>query len=179
MKEENNQIVFTGALSLDDAHKSTRYQLIVKRKYPITYLVVTMSALSFLLYYAFKDESTSQQTAIILTMGTMAVGLICLAIAAYYIYKKRSKDLYTMDPIISKEAKYTANDDGLKIEMMNEVVRYHKWEDLLESYEFSDMFLIYVNSISIIYIPKSFFETQEDTKNFGTLLSQKTKFKVR
>lgn len=179
MEEEIKQIVFTGALKLEDTHRSTRYQLIIKRKYPITYLVVMMSALSFLLYYAFKDESTSQQTAIILTMGTMAVGLICLAIAAYFIYKKRSENLYTMDPIISKETKYTADDGGLKIEMMNEVVRYHEWENLLESYEFSDMFLIYVNSISIIYIPKSFFETQEDIENFGTLLSQKTKFKVR
>ena len=62
MKEENNQIIFTGALSLDDLHKATRYQLIIRRKYSLTYTIVFLSLISFLLYKVFIDETTSQQS---------------------------------------------------------------------------------------------------------------------
>lgn len=179
MKEENKQIVFTGALSLDDAHKSTRYQLIIKRKYPLTYLSTMAFIMSFVLYYVFKDESTSQQKAIIMTATSMTIGLIGSITILYFLIKKRSENLYKLDPAVSKEAKYIANEFGIKIEMINEVVRSYEWKDLLESYEFSDMFLIYVNSMVIIYIPKSFLETLEDVRDFSRLLSQETKFRTR
>ncbi|MFL2116609.1 YcxB family protein [Marinilactibacillus psychrotolerans] len=175
MKEENKQIVFTGALSLADTYKSTRYQLIIRRKYPMIYISIMTFSMSFLLYYAFKDESTSQQKAIIMTAASVAIGLIGGLTILYFLIKKRTATFYKLDPAISKEAVYIANDHGIKIEMINEVVRWYEWKDLLNSYEFKDMFLIYVNSISVIYIPKSFFKTQEDINEFSTLLLQKTK----
>ncbi|MFL2099066.1 YcxB family protein [Marinilactibacillus psychrotolerans] len=175
MKEENKQIVFTGSLSLDDAHKFTRYQLIIKHKYPLIYLSAVAFSMSTVLYYAFKGETTSQKMAIILTAATVTMGLIWGLTVLYFLIKKRTATFYKLDPAISKEAVYIANDHGIKIEMINEVVRWYEWKDLLNSYEFKDMFLIYVNSISVIYIPKSFFKTQEDINEFSTLLLQKTK----
>lgn len=175
MKEENKQIVFTGALSLADTYKSMRYQLIIRRKYPMIYISTMTFSMSFLLYYAFKDESTSQQMAIILTAATVTIGLIGGITVLYFLIKKRTETFYKLDPVVSKEAKYSANDLGIKIEMISEVARWYEWKEILNSYEFNDMFLIYVNSISVIYIPKSFFETQEDINEFSTFLSQKTK----
>ncbi|GEQ33776.1 YcxB family protein [Marinilactibacillus psychrotolerans] len=179
MKEENKQIVFTGALSLDDLYKATRYHWIIRRKYPLTYLGIMVSVMSFILYNAFKDESTSQQSAIIWTAFTVAIGLIGGIIALYFLIKKRTKTLYELSPSAGKEATHSANDLGIKIEMINEVVQWYEWSDVFKSYEFSDMFLVYVNPIVVIYIPKYFFETPEDVKDFSTLLLQKTKFRTR
>lgn len=179
MKEENKQIVFTGALSLDDLYKATRYQWTIRRKYPLTYLSIMVSLMSFLLYNAFKDESTSQQSAIIWTAVTLAIGLVGGITILYFLIKKRIKTLYEVAPSAGKEAIHSANDLGIKIEMINEGVQWYEWKDILKSYEFSDMFLVYVNAIVVIYIPKYFFDTQEEVKAFSTLLSQKTTYKTR
>ena len=58
--------------------------------------------------------------------------------------------------------------------MTNKMVQWYEWSDVVKSYEFSDMFLVYVNPTVVIYIPKYFLDTQEDVKAFSTLLSQKT-----
>lgn len=179
MKEENKQIVFTGALSLDDLYKATRYQWTIRRKYPLTYLSIMVPAMSFILYNAFKDESTSQQSAIILTAITVVIGLVGGVTILYFLTKKRIKTLYELSPSAGKEATHIINDLGIETEMINEGVQWYEWSDILKSYEFSDMFLVYVNAIVVIYIPKYFFETQEEVKAFSTLLSQKTTFKMR
>lgn len=179
MKEENNQIIFTGALSLDDLHKATRYQLIIRRKYSLTYTIVFLSLISFLLYKVFIDETTSQQMAILLTAFTVVIGVIVGIIASYFAIKKRTKTFYELDPTLSKEATYSANDLGIKIEITNKMVQWYEWSDAVKSYEFSDMFLVYANPAIVIYIPKYFLDKQEEVKAFSTLLSQKTTFKTR
>jgi hypothetical protein len=179
MKEENKQIVFTGALSLGDLHKATRYQWTIQRKYPLAYIIVFLSLMSFMLYKVFMNETPSPQMAILLTAFTVIIGSIVGLTALYFAIKKRTETIYKLDPALSKEARYSANDLRIKIEMINEVVRRYEWKDILKSYEFSDMFLVYVNAMIVIYIPKYFFDTQEEVKDFSALLSQKTTFKIR
>jgi len=179
MKEENNQIIFTGALSLADLYKATRYQWTIQRKYPLTYLSVMMFVMSFIVYNMFLNISTSQQEALILTAFSIAIGLIGGVIGLYFLVRKRTKTLYELDPTLSKEATYSANDLGIKIETKNKGVQWYEWSDAVKSYEFSDMFLVFVNPAIVIYIPKYFLDTQEEVKVFSTLLSQKTTFKMR
>ncbi|MFL2121344.1 hypothetical protein [Marinilactibacillus psychrotolerans] len=97
MKEENKQIVFTGALSLDDAHKFTRYQLIIKRKYPLIYLSAVAFSMSTVLYYAFKGETTSQKMAIILTAATVTMGLIWGLTVLYFLVCQIKLDGFQSD----------------------------------------------------------------------------------
>ena len=137
MKEENKQIVFTGALSLDDLYKATRYQWTIRRKYPLTYLSIMVPAMSFILYNAFKDESTSQQSAIILTAITVVIGLVGGVTILYFLTKKRIKTLYELSPSAGKEATHIINDLGIETEMINEGVQWYEWSDILKSYEFS------------------------------------------
>lgn len=176
MKEEKTEIVVTGAASLDDVHKFIRYyHLRLRRKFYLIYSSIMMVLMSFLIYHAFKNSSTSPQRAFSLTIFSIGLGLTVAMIIIPILIKKRTKTVYKLDPTLSTEARYIADDKGIKIEMINDVERFYEWNSTLKSYEFSDMFLIYVNSLLLIFLPKSFFETQEDIDEFRKLLSQKTK----
>ena len=87
----------------------------------------------------------------------LAIGLIGGIIALYFLIKKRTKTLYELSPSAGKEATHSANDLGIKIEMINEGVQWYEWSDVVKSYEFSDMFLVYVNPISRYLYSKVFF----------------------
>lgn len=179
MEEEKNEIVFTGGLKLSDLHKSNRYQLRIRRKYSLIYIGIMVVVMFYILYNAFDNVSNNSQEVLFLTMGTIILGLTLGLITLNILMKKRTKSLYSLNPTLSNKTTYIANDLGLKIEMINELKRFYEWKDMLKAYEFSDMFLIYINSQALLFIPKSFFKIQKDVNDFSKLLSRNTKKFVR
>lgn len=168
--------MFTGSLKLDDLHKSNRYQLRIRRKKSLIYSALIVVIASYILYNAIDNLSyASPFVILLLTVGTVGLGLILGIIGSRILIKKRTESMYSLNPTLSNKTTYIANNIGLKIEMINELDRFYEWKDMLKSYEFSDMFLIYINSQALFFIPTSFFKTQEDVSDFSKLLSRKTK----
>lgn len=175
MEKEKNEIVFTGSVELSDLYKSNRYQLRIRRKYSLIYIGIMVVVMFYILYNAFDNVSNTSQGVFLWTIGTIILGLTLGLVARNILIKKRTESLYNLTPTLSNKTKYIANDLGLKIEMINELDRFYEWKNMLKSYEFSDMFLIYINSQALLFIPTSFFKTQEDVSDFSKLLSRKTK----
>ncbi|MCI3028852.1 YcxB family protein [Desemzia sp. C1] len=176
MEEKKTEIIFKGGLKLEDMHKSNRYQLRIRRKRSLIYIGIMVGIMFYILYNAIDNISNSTSQGIFLsTIGIIFLGLVLGIIVGRTLIKKRTESLYNLNPTLSNKTKYIANDIGLKLEMINELERFYEWKNILKAYEFSDMFLIYINSQALLFIPKSFFETQEDADYFSNLLSCKTK----
>ncbi|QGT98599.1 hypothetical protein SYNTR_0006 [Candidatus Syntrophocurvum alkaliphilum] len=159
-----------GTLTIDDL-KSFRFHKTKK-------FFCTSSLLAFLLVFVVytllvimsPHFSFSVSSALYISL----IGAVIIYITGLIALNSYIKKDYYSDKLLQEEFKCIINNEGIDLSSTrnSKSKSFFTWDDFVSAEEYKNLFFLYISHRSAVIIPKRFFYSNEDIKNFQMLINE-------
>ncbi|WP_085829208.1 YcxB family protein [Clostridium massiliodielmoense] len=151
-----NCLEFKGLLTFNEFKKSHFYCI---RKKSLIFVSVLFTIYYVLLSHIEYENAMS--LSILLSVGVLA---ICYLIS--FIIVKIS---FNKNPLTKFQQYYTINSDGIFIKSKKSSLKL-LWKNIVTIHEYDDIFIIKISYTHVLTIPKRYFNSDKDIKNFINII---------